>query len=64
MTVVRVKGFQIFDDRHGRRRCYHRRTRIAIDLVKYPIGSAEFLQPDRRAGKCDGTEARNARYAD
>jgi hypothetical protein len=43
MTVVRVKGFQIFDDRHGRRRCYHRRTRIAIDLVKYPIGSAEFL---------------------
>ena len=24
MTVVRVKGFQIFRDRHGRWRCYHR----------------------------------------
>jgi len=27
MTVVRVKGFQIFADRHGRMRCYHRRTK-------------------------------------
>lgn len=43
MTIIRVKGFQIFDDRHGRARCYHRKTRTAIDLNKKPIGSAEFF---------------------
>jgi hypothetical protein len=41
MTVIRVKGFQIFSDRHGR--CYHRRTHTAVDLSKAPIGSAEFF---------------------
>ena len=43
MTRIPVKGFQIFVDRHGRPRCYHRSTRIAIDLTKSPIGSAEFF---------------------
>src|SRR5262245_36828961 len=43
MTVVRVKGFQIFKDRHGRMRCYHRKSGIAVDLVKCPMGSAEFF---------------------
>lgn len=43
MTVVRVKGFQIFKDRHGKMRCYHRKTRVSIDLEKAPIGSAAFL---------------------
>lgn len=43
MTVVRVKGFQIFKDRHGRMRCYHRRTKTAVDLTKAPFGSAEFF---------------------
>ena len=43
MTRVRVKGFQIFRDRHGRMRCYHRYTRRAVDLVKAPLGSAEFF---------------------
>jgi integrase len=43
MTIVRVKGFKIFDDRHGRRRCYHRKTGIAIDLTNAPEGSAEFF---------------------
>lgn len=43
MSVVRVKGFQIFKDRHGRPRCYHRATRVAIDLEANPIGSAGFL---------------------
>jgi integrase len=43
MTIVRVKGFQIFEDRHGRLRCYHRKTRTPVDLDKAPIGSAEFL---------------------
>lgn len=43
MTHVRVKGFQIFLDRHGKRRCYHRATRTAIDLEKDPIGSAGFV---------------------
>jgi Phage integrase family len=43
MTAIRVKGFQIFSDRHGKMRCYHRATRIPVDLAKAPIGSAEFF---------------------
>ena len=43
MTYVRVKGFQIFADRHGRLRCYHRKTRIAVDLAKCPLGTSEFF---------------------
>ncbi len=43
MTVVRVKGFQIFRDRHGRWRCYHRATRTAVDLEQAPLGSAAFF---------------------
>lgn len=34
--------FQIFADRHGRMRCYHRRTKTPADLTKAPPGSAEF----------------------
>ena len=40
---IRVKGFQIFKDRHGKQRCYHRATRTAIDLSKHPIGSVGFI---------------------
>jgi integrase len=43
MTIVRVKGFQIFADRHGRMRCYHRKSRIAVDLSRSPLGSTEFF---------------------
>jgi integrase len=43
MTRISIKGFQIFTDLHGRPRCYHRATRIAVDLTKAPIGSAEFF---------------------
>jgi integrase len=53
MPYVRVKGFQIFRDRHGKQRCYHRKTRAAIDLEKYPIGSAEFLAECNRIAALD-----------
>jgi hypothetical protein len=43
MTIIRVKGFKIFRDRHGQSRCYHRKTGVPIDLKKTPIGSAEFI---------------------
>ncbi|MCC6946998.1 MAG: tyrosine-type recombinase/integrase [Bradyrhizobiaceae bacterium] len=43
MTVIRVKGFQIFRDRHGKTRCYHRKSRTPVDLHKAPLGSAEFF---------------------
>jgi integrase len=43
MTVIRVKGFKIFTDRHGKMRCYHRRTKTPVDLVKAPLGSAAFF---------------------
>jgi hypothetical protein len=43
MTIVRVKGFKIFRDRHGRWRCYHRKTKTPIDLTKAPLGSVEFV---------------------
>ena len=43
MTYVRVSGFKIFKDRHGKQRCYHRKTGIKIDLERAPIGSAAFI---------------------
>jgi integrase len=43
MTVIRVKGFKIFIDRHGKWRCYHRRTKTPVDLTKAPLGSAAFF---------------------
>ena len=43
MTHVRVKGFKIFSDRHGKPRCYHRATRIAVDLERAPLGSTHFF---------------------
>jgi integrase len=43
MTHIRVKGFQIFADRHGKMRCYHRSTRTPVDLRTAPIGSAAFF---------------------
>lgn len=43
MTYVRVKGFQIFKDRHGKTRCYHRASGTPIDIGKFPLGSLEFL---------------------
>ena len=38
MTHVRVKGFKIFKDRHGRMRCYHRATGHEIDLTEASLG--------------------------
>lgn len=43
MTMVRVRGFKIFKDRHGKLRCYHRVTGHKIDLNKVPIGSSAFF---------------------
>jgi site-specific recombinase XerD len=43
MTNIRLKGFKIFADRHGKSRCYHRATGIAVDLEKAPLGSEEFF---------------------
>jgi hypothetical protein len=43
MTIVRVKGFQVFANRHGKMRCYHRKTKTPIDLAKAPLGSPEFF---------------------
>ena len=42
MTHVRVKGFKIFKDRHGRMRCYHRATGHKIDLTEAPLGSGRI----------------------
>src|ERR1035437_6424445 len=43
MTVIRVKGFKIFIDRHGKWRCYPRKGGAPIDLTKAPLGSAAFF---------------------
>lgn len=40
---MKLKGFKFYKDRHGRQRCYHRKSAVAIDLEKYPIGSKEFF---------------------
>jgi hypothetical protein len=50
MTRIRVKGFKIFPDRHGKWRCYHRATGIAVDLQKFPLSSAEFFAEVARIG--------------
>lgn len=50
MTAIRVKGFQIFPDRHGKMRCYHRATCLPIDLTKYPLGSVGFFAEVVRIG--------------
>jgi integrase len=50
MTRIKVKGFKIFEDRHGKERCYHRATGTAIDLGKFPKGSAEFFAEVARIG--------------
>ena len=43
MTYVKVKGFKIFSDRHGKLRCYHRKSGTPIDLSKGALGTAEFF---------------------
>ena len=43
MTIIKIKGFHFYTDRNGHARCYHRKTRISVDLKKYEIGSAEFF---------------------
>lgn len=43
MTLVRVRGFKIFRDRHGKVRCYHRATGEKVDLAAVPLGSAGFF---------------------
>lgn len=43
MSRILVRGFKIFADRHGKMRCYHRKTGVAIDLKQAPFGSAEFF---------------------
>lgn len=48
MTYVRVQGFKIFNDRHGKPRCYHRKSGLPVDLQKHPRGSAEFFAECQR----------------
>jgi integrase len=56
MTRIRVKGFHIFRDRHGKTRCYHRATKIAVDLQRYPLGSAGFFSECARIGNLHGND--------
>lgn len=57
MTVIRVKGFKIFPDRHGKLRCYHRRSRTPIDLKTAPIGSLEFFAECARVSELSKASA-------
>src|SRR5262245_7451495 len=51
MTVIQVRGFQIFNDRHGKMRCYHRKSRMPVDLESAPFGSAAFFAECARITK-------------
>ena len=42
MTLVRIKGFQIYTSK-GKVYCYHRKTKTPIDLVTCPLGSPAFI---------------------
>ncbi len=57
MTHVRIKGFKIYDDRHGVPRCYHRATSTAIDLKKNPLGTAAFFSECQRITRLYNTAA-------
>ena len=57
MPFVRVKGFHIYKDRHHKQRCYHRKSRVPVDLAKYPLGSAQFFSRcDEIRRRYDGDE--------
>lgn len=60
MTHIRVKGFKIFEDRHGKPRCYHRKTGHKINLQEAPLGSAEFFaECTRIAALAEAQKARD-----
>lgn len=57
-AFVYVKGFKIFDDRHGKPRCYHRMSGTPVDLKKYPLGSVEFYDECHRISRLGGNRMR------
>ncbi|MCI0600679.1 MAG: tyrosine-type recombinase/integrase [Beijerinckiaceae bacterium] len=61
MTRIKLKGFQIFRDRHGRWRCYHRAARTAVDLGKTPLGSAEFFAECEKIAALAGAKGLKAK---
>lgn len=62
MTVIRVKGFKIFKDRHGKLRCYHRATGHKIDLAIAPIGSPGFfVECEKITASAKANDARAAK---
>jgi integrase len=58
MTIIKIKGFKIYQDRHGKVRCYHRATGTPIDLVQNPIGSAGFIAECGRLSQIASPSAR------
>ena len=58
MTRIKIKGFKIFEDRHGKLRCYHRKTGIPIDLAKYPLGTVGFIAECQRINERIETKSR------
>lgn len=58
MTYIKVKGFKIFRDRHGRTRCYHRASGTPIDLNAHPLGSLPFM------AECERIRALGAKAED
>lgn len=52
MTVVRLKGLKRFRDRHGKLRCYHRKTGTPITSeIGSPEFFAELARLDAKAGR-------------
>lgn len=48
MANGRCKGFKYYKDRHGKARCYHRKSGLAIDLTKHPVGSVTHWEECQR----------------
>jgi hypothetical protein len=40
---TKINGFQIFEDRHGKWRCYHRKTRVSVDCQMFLPFTIEFV---------------------
>src|SRR5580700_5030204 len=41
--IIRIKGFKVFKDRHGKPRCYHRATGVKVDLEQFKPGTEELV---------------------
>lgn len=61
---ISVPGFKIFTDRHGKPRCYHRRSRIPVNLKKFPLDTPGFIEECNRIASAARSNTKKFRLQD